>query len=88
MLLVPIGLDSVQDPEALGCILLYDFPTCLTGDEVMPTYQYRCEQCRAKFKRTESIAKHEAEKPRCPKCGSEKVSWIPGQFFTVTSKKS
>jgi putative FmdB family regulatory protein len=44
----------------------------------MPTYQYRCEKCGTKFERTETIAEHEALKLKCPKCGSKKVSFVPG----------
>jgi len=54
----------------------------------MPTYEYRCEKCRARFTRTESISEHGKAKLRCPKCGSKKVSQAPGRFFAVTSKKS
>ncbi len=54
----------------------------------MPTYEYRCEKCQATFERTESVAEHEAAKPRCPKCGSKKVSRVPGRFYVITSKKS
>ena len=43
----------------------------------MPTYQYRCEECRKTFERTETISEHEAAKPQCPKCGSKKVSAVP-----------
>jgi len=51
----------------------------------MPTYQYHCEKCRRRFERTETIAEHEAVKPKCPKCGSKIV---PGNVYVVTSKKS
>lgn len=54
----------------------------------MPTYQYRCEKCGKKFKRTETISEHEIAKVKCPKCGSGKVSFVPGNVFVVTSKKS
>jgi putative FmdB family regulatory protein len=54
----------------------------------MPTYQYRCEKCRKKFERTETISEHEALKLKCPKCGSKKVSFVPGNVYVVTSKKS
>jgi putative FmdB family regulatory protein len=54
----------------------------------MPTYQYRCEKCGKKFERIETIAKHEATKPKCPKCRSNKVSFVPGTVYVVTSKKS
>jgi putative FmdB family regulatory protein len=53
----------------------------------MPTYQHRCEKCGTKFERTETILEHEAGKSKCPRCGSEKVSFVPGNVFVVTSKK-
>ena len=54
----------------------------------MPTYQYRCEKCGKKFERTETISEHEIMKPTCPKCGSKKVSFVPGNVYVVTAKKS
>jgi putative FmdB family regulatory protein len=53
-------------------------PALLCWVEPMPTYQYRCEKCGTKFERTETIAEHEALKLKCPKCGSKKVSFVPG----------
>ena len=60
----------------------------VAGFEPMPTYQYRCEKCGKKFERTETISEHEAMKSKCPKCGSKKVSFVPGNVYVVTSKKS
>jgi Zn finger protein HypA/HybF involved in hydrogenase expression len=40
------------------------------------------------FERTETISEHEAAKPKCPECGSKKVSVVPGRIHVVTSKKS
>ena len=54
----------------------------------MPTYQYRCDKCGKKFERNETISEHEALKLKCPKCGSKKVSFVPGNVYVVTSKKS
>jgi len=54
----------------------------------MPTYQYRCDKCGKKFERSETISEHGTSKGKCPKCGSAKVSQIPGNVFVVTSKKS
>ena len=54
----------------------------------MPTYTYRCDKCGKKFERSETISEHEASKPKCLKCGSKKLSYIPGNVFVVTSKKS
>ena len=53
----------------------------------MPTYQYRCEKCGKKFEHIETISEHEATRPKCPKCGSKKVSFVPGNVYVVTSKK-
>jgi putative FmdB family regulatory protein len=44
----------------------------------MPSYQYRCEKCGKRFERTETISEHEAARPQCPKCGSKKVTFVPG----------
>jgi putative FmdB family regulatory protein len=54
----------------------------------MPTYQYRCEKCGKKFERIETISEREATKPKCAKCGSKKVSFVPGNVYVLTSKKS
>jgi putative FmdB family regulatory protein len=54
----------------------------------MPTYQYRCEECGKMFERAETISEHEVAKPQCPKCGSQKVTVVPGRVYVVTSKKS
>jgi putative FmdB family regulatory protein len=54
----------------------------------MPTYQYCCEKCGKKFELTQTISEHEANKSKCPKCGSKKVAFVPGRIFVVTSKKS
>jgi hypothetical protein len=38
--------------------------------------------------RTETMSEHEVAKPQFPKCGSRKVSAVPGLVYVVTSKKS
>jgi putative FmdB family regulatory protein len=63
-------------------------PPSLLDSSPMPTYQYRCEKCGKKFERTETISEHEAMKSKCPKCGSKKVTFVPGNVYVVTSKKS
>ena len=35
-----------------------------------------------KFERSETISGHETSKAKCPKCGSNKVSQIPGNAFS------
>jgi putative FmdB family regulatory protein len=73
--------------SAIGHKMTYTLPA-VVGLEPMPTYSYRCEKCGKKFERTETISEHEATKPTCPKCGSKKVCFVPGNVYVVTSKKS
>ena len=56
--------------------------------QAMPTYVYRCEQCGDTFERVESISAHGANKPPCPKCGSDHVASVPARFVAITGKKS
>jgi putative FmdB family regulatory protein len=56
--------------------------------EAMPTYAYRCEQCRETFERIETISEHETAKPQCPNCGSDEVVSVPTPFVAITGKKS
>jgi putative FmdB family regulatory protein len=74
--------------SAIGRKILHTPPRLVAGFKPMPTYQYRCEKCGKKFERTETISEHEAIKSKCPKCGSTKVSFVPGNVYVVTSKKS
>jgi putative FmdB family regulatory protein len=54
----------------------------------MPTYEYRCETCGETFEQRETIAEHEAAKPKCPKCGNDEVERAVSTFYAQTSKKS
>jgi putative FmdB family regulatory protein len=55
----------------------------------MPTYEYRCEQCRRRFSRVEPISRHGKKRPKCPKCDSaRKVVQVFSPFFAKTAKKS
>jgi len=54
----------------------------LIGSVVVPTYQYRCEQCGKSFERTETITEHEQAKAKCPKCDSKKVTQVPVAFMS------
>ena len=54
----------------------------------MPTYVYRCEQCKDTFERIETISEHGATTPPCPQCGSDKVAGVPSPFVAMTGKKS
>ncbi|HXV26000.1 MAG TPA: zinc ribbon domain-containing protein [Alphaproteobacteria bacterium] len=54
----------------------------------MPTYEYRCADCRKTFIQEASIAEHEAKRPTCPKCGSRQVVRSFSTVYVKTSKKS
>ena len=47
-----------------------------------------CEKCGKGFERTKTISEHEALKMKCPKYGSKKVSFVPGNVYVMASKKS
>ena len=50
----------------------------------MPIYEYSCGQCKDDFE----LLVFKSDEPACPKCGSKKVSVVPGRVYVVTSKKS
>ena len=54
----------------------------------MPTYGYRCQKCGKAFNVVESISEHGKTPPKCPKCGSEKVTRVLGLVQVITGKKS
>jgi putative FmdB family regulatory protein len=54
----------------------------------MPTYVYRCEQCKETFEQVETMSEHGTSKPRCPHCGSDRIARVPAPFMAQTAKKS
>ena len=54
----------------------------------MPTYEYRCKECKKKFELVLTIAQHDKKKVTCPKCKSRKVGQQFSNFFAATSSKS
>jgi putative FmdB family regulatory protein len=54
----------------------------------MPTYDYRCDKCRAEFSQVEPISKHGSTRVICPKCKSTSVSQIFSPLYVKTVKKS
>jgi len=54
----------------------------------MPTYDYKCTECRKKFTETQTFEEHDGKRVKCPKCGSQKVERVIGAVFAKTSKKS
>ncbi len=58
------------------------------GGAAMPTYEYRCLNCKKPFEVIMSISEYEKGKVKCPKCGKKKVEQRISQFMVQTSKKS
>ena len=54
----------------------------------MPTYVYRCEQCKATFEQIETMSEHGTSKPQCPHCGGDRIAGVPAPFIAKTTKKS
>lgn len=55
----------------------------------MPTYEFKCENCKKAFEVSLGISEYEKKKRfRCPKCKSSRVKRQISSFQTVTSKKS
>ena len=54
----------------------------------MPTYEYRCLNCKKPFEVIMSMSEYEKGKVKCPKCGKKKVEQRISQFMVQTSKKS
>ena len=60
----------------------------LTGEDIMPRYEFMCDKCTKPFELTMSISEREKAMVRCPTCKSTKVTPQLGTFMTQTSKKS
>jgi len=58
------------------------------GGAAMPTYEYRCLNCKKPFEVVMSIREYEKGKVKCPKCGKRKVEQRISAFMVQTSKKS
>lgn len=54
----------------------------------MPHYSYECLACGKKFDALLTLHEHDAQKVKCPKCGSSKTEQQWAAFTAVTSKKS
>jgi putative FmdB family regulatory protein len=59
-----------------------------TWEVAMPVYDYICNDCNKSFETVLTLGEHDAEKIKCPKCGSKNVEQEMAAFFAVTSKKS
>jgi len=60
----------------------------IEGGLKMPTYEYRCSDCRHKFALVLSLSEHDKKKISCPKCGKKNVKQQISSFLTKTSRKS
>jgi putative FmdB family regulatory protein len=56
--------------------------------EGMPSYDYRCPNCKKKFTAILSIGEHDAGRVKCPKCGGKKLEQLITGFQVKTSRKS
>ena len=54
----------------------------------MPTYEFRCEDCRRTFTLVMSMAERDKGKICCPTCKKRNVKQQMTMFQTKTSKKS
>jgi putative FmdB family regulatory protein len=60
----------------------------LAEEGAMPHYEYLCSSCGKKFSTVLSLAEHQKNNVKCPKCGGTKVEQQWAAFFATTSKKS
>lgn len=55
----------------------------------MPTYEYRCCECQARFVERERIDQHETRAgTSCPHCRSPQVERVLSDFYARTPRKS
>ncbi len=54
----------------------------------MPTYDFRCTNCKKAFSLTMSITERSRKRIKCPKCASGKVEPVFSSFFAKTSRKA
>jgi putative FmdB family regulatory protein len=58
------------------------------GRGEVPTYDFRCAECRKKFSLIMTIGQRIRKRVKCPKCGSGKAEAVFSGFFAKTSRKS
>jgi putative FmdB family regulatory protein len=55
----------------------------------MAYYEFECRDCHDRFVRQQTFEQHDRQpKPKCPKCGSNKVEQLVEAVHVQTSKKS
>lgn len=69
----------------------WELPQTLSGyreERGMPTYEYRCRECKKQFERVEALADHGHGRPQCPQCKSRQVEQVFTSFFAKTARKA
>lgn len=55
----------------------------------MAYYDYQCGKCGKRFTVKQTFAEYDRKrKPKCPKCGGQKVKQMLSAIFVKTGKKS
>jgi putative FmdB family regulatory protein len=54
----------------------------------MPIYEFGCEGCGRTFDVVLHVADLDRERPKCPACGSDRVTRRVSTFYAQTSRKS
>ncbi len=54
----------------------------------MPTYEYRCVECKKPFEIVRPISEVKRKVVKCPKCESKKVERRWSSVFVETTRKS
>jgi putative FmdB family regulatory protein len=57
-----------------------------TGEKLMPTYEYRCEECHHRFEKFLSYSEYDQAEVHCPRCGGEKVTRRIGRIRIAKSE--
>lgn len=52
----------------------------------MPTYEYRCKSCQARFELYLTYAEYDQKKVTCPKCGGEQIQRRIGRIRIAKSE--
>ena len=55
----------------------------------MPTYEYKCQECKEIFSILVSFGEiNKTSTPKCKRCGSKNVKRVYSSVTVITSKKS
>jgi putative FmdB family regulatory protein len=85
------GKEGLGEISGRICLLNYGLLGNLflgKGGRGMPSYDYRCPNCKKKFTAMLSMREHDAGKAKCPKCGGKKLEQLITGFQVKTSRKS